>query len=821
MDRGTPSDVELLDMAREVLAVCSHQSLKDIINDLTITKSSEITINRILDGQFLTEQAPPPIAQVPPAPPAPPVIVPVPENTVVLVSSSEDDDSDSPRTVNKNTLYGTTVSKYTTLRSSSPPTTMVRPNPRKDSNSYLDTHMGVRGDKNSVIDDGVTTLSSAIFPGSRSRSKNKNRDDESEPVIINLNSKTKKLNVESKLVSPMSNDAFSDWDFEGPSSPVATISSRQSSLKSSGAISAPIGTYSGLHGKSTNSDESFLMSSTINESSSSAQNSRSRANFAPSKAISPPAFKTPTFTYSSNSGRPISSDLQSKTAIEVDDDDWDPKSRTATRTNETVLDIGADTEMLDGRSRWESLLDMSLSPPVIPMDESPDSELEDIMKDMPWKSNSSKRTASSQSSSSRSLRKGKRRAAVLSSVDLQDWGDEPGKEGLPSTDELISLEEEIIGRAKRKQKRVKPNAEVGNSSGDSSVTVSDAELRKAEKEAQRQAKIAEKLVKEAEKQAKKAARELELAKKREIKEQELAKKRELREKAKQTKEEEKLAEKMAVREMRINNRLTAKSEASKEMVLCIEESLYRSTTFGQTLQDYLATIECQVDLLSSAGAETSTNMQLHGNHNDSTSSPIPIQNLIFWRRIVSHRYDDDQDMFVPVDPDYDKEIELELFSVIYLEAKEFANMIQLGQLGDTLALVRRDMKLRKNKERLRMSGMSYHGAIPLKDRDQKQRVIFLISGMESYLRNLKKVTTKRFQQAVLATLQQGATENNSLPSFKAAAEEESSVDYDRIEREMLYLQLEQDCCVIQTSDDDESAQVLVTLTEQIGLRPYK
>jgi hypothetical protein len=50
MDRSAPSDVELLDMAREVLLVCSDRSLKDIIEDLTITGSSELTINRIFDG---------------------------------------------------------------------------------------------------------------------------------------------------------------------------------------------------------------------------------------------------------------------------------------------------------------------------------------------------------------------------------------------------------------------------------------------------------------------------------------------------------------------------------------------------------------------------------------------------------------------------------------------------------------------------------------------------------------------------------------------------------------------------------------------------
>lgn len=54
MSRSKLSPTELLDMAREVLNVCSHHALKDILEDLEITNSSEQTINRILDGQVNT-----------------------------------------------------------------------------------------------------------------------------------------------------------------------------------------------------------------------------------------------------------------------------------------------------------------------------------------------------------------------------------------------------------------------------------------------------------------------------------------------------------------------------------------------------------------------------------------------------------------------------------------------------------------------------------------------------------------------------------------------------------------------------------------------
>jgi len=53
--REMPSNLQLLDMAREVLLVCCDKSLGDILQDLAMTRSSEITINRIFDGQVMSK----------------------------------------------------------------------------------------------------------------------------------------------------------------------------------------------------------------------------------------------------------------------------------------------------------------------------------------------------------------------------------------------------------------------------------------------------------------------------------------------------------------------------------------------------------------------------------------------------------------------------------------------------------------------------------------------------------------------------------------------------------------------------------------------
>ncbi|KAF8982422.1 hypothetical protein BGZ46_001315 [Entomortierella lignicola] len=772
MDRNGPSDVELLEMAREVLAMCTDHSLKDIITDLTITKSSELTINRIFDNKFLTELAP--------QTPAPKTHIP--ESEVVLLLSSDDDSDDdkSSRSIPK--ASSRTISKEATSR------TLTFGDMDIDSYSYKYGLSNASPSEERVI-------------SSRPRNKTTKATEESELVVISIHSqstKARKTTGEFKQVTRMSSDALSDWDFEPTPRPIQrSVSSSTFSSKDSKKFSL-----------SRSIDESAVsdlsVSTTMpNGSSSSFKSPGLLPSTMPSKRTSVSGSTAAKLTRNLLDSPPTLNELRSKTALEINDVDWELEGGTEKCKSSTEVDTRTGTDVLDEGTQWDSLLDAGLSPPTIPMIEPDDSDLDDIISDMSWKTSRSKKEKAT------NIRKEKRRATVLPE-DLQGWDGESGQGGnLLAGDhyqgEYLSLEEEIVGRAKRKQKRAKSDVDIEDGTSENGTPTSKAELQKAEKEALKQAKEKAKLIKEAEKQAKKAAREEELAKKKALREQELARKRELKEKDRQNKEEEKTAEIMAAREARINNRLTGKSSAAKEMILCIDESLYRSS-FGETLRDYLSAIDCQVDLQSC--------------DSNFTTDSIPIRNLIFWRRSINSQYDDDQDIFLPIDDD-EKHTELELFSVIYFEAKDFANTTQLGQLKSTLTTVRRDMSIKKNKERLKLSGLSGYQSASLKDiREQKHRIIFLISGMETFLRGLRKVTTDRFRQAVLASLQNGDDENTPLPSLRATAEE-SAVDYDRIEKELLWLQLEEDCFIIQTSDDDETAQALVTLTEQIGIRPYK
>ncbi|KAF8940655.1 hypothetical protein BGZ58_005391 [Dissophora ornata] len=760
MDRGAPSDVELLDMAREVLAVCSDRSLKDIIEDLTMTKSSEMTINRIFDGQFLRALTPPPLAPVPPSsPPAP--TTPMTENTVVLLSSSDDGDSEIDDFLRLMSRASASIAK------ARPPTAIAKQPERQ---AY---------GRDSTGDDTF---------------------EEQDSVIIDLHStptrKTRPLRGKFQLVSPK--DAFSEWDYEltslptnGQDSPTVIFSSPISSTTDGMFISdSGRARFHSNNGFDVLDESSAATNPLLRRLSSTLLD---HDNFSVSAPASPPSV----LMHRSRKGSPTARDLLPSIPIRMDlglDDDRYSGELGDLERRATVSLIAPPKEM----GKWDHLVDMNLSPPREFPDDSDDGNMDELLSEIGLSGSSSSKSFGKTKATS--IQKGKKRATVPMAVSLEDWDD-----GADATKTLlrdsqgpedsIPLEEEIVKRARRRPKKAKVDVQEDDSGSQGDSGPTEAQLRKAEREEQ-------KLAKEVERQAKKAAREQETQRKKGLKEQEKA-----------NKEEERQAELKAARELRLANRLTTKYDVAKEMIVCVEESLYKSK-FGLALQDYLASIDCQVKTVPVAGGEGITRRAISGNDLDGACDPVAVKGVAFWQRIVAKSYDEDLDIFVP---HAEKDIELESFVLICMAANELANKIRLGELRGHLAVVQRDMKLRKNKERLKKSSQPQHRALPLKeDRSQRQRVIFLIMGLENFFRELRKVATRKFHHAVLATM--GTAQD--LSSNTNVMEEEPSIDQETIEQEMLYLQLEQDCLIIRSNDDDESAMAIVSLTEQIGLRPY-
>ncbi|KAG0250925.1 hypothetical protein BG011_007978 [Mortierella polycephala] len=750
-----------------------------------MTKCSQRTINRIFDGQFLKSLEPAATMDDP--------------GDIVVMLSSSDDDTDNDVNDLGYITGGYTRNEAGTKRA---PVGFPQANSVRGINNN-DPLLSIRPQEH-------------FLPSSSSNPSRRVCEEEPKSTTtttIALPSTPKQHSTDSStaFLPSISQETLSDWDYELIPSPVRgagkpTIILSSPSSKSTGNWTFPESRtvdrapyfppvdseehYSPINSP-TNNKSSFLRTkASLRTPSPPVYSGRSSPpRFA--RAVSPQVFVRSNAHIKPNSSRkgsPIASDLLPRES---------PISDLVYGSLDGITEPSKETV----KEPWESLIDASLSPPRMFEEDWDDSEQEQLMDDVfsgLAKGKGTKKKGFSRTNSAKSLTEGstgrnqckRKQPSWTTAVDLEDWDDDRDLDG------PMSLEQEIVARASRRKAKVR-NTNAGSEDDESaeSAASSDAKRKRVEKELQKEAKEAEKVAKEAERAAKKLAREQEQQRKRDLKEQERL-----------SKEEERQAEKKAARELRIANRLTTKAEGAKDMILCIEETLYRSS-FGLALQDYLAPIECQVELLKPPGAR-----ETHGAHETS-----PARNVLYWRRTVNHRYDEEQDLFVPLG---EKEVELESFALIYQTADEFADMIEQDQLKSFLSAVKREMRLRKNKEMMAMSSTSVNGPMRLKDdRRKRQRTLFLISGMESYLRGLRKATTKKFQQAVLASLGQGRTDAAS--SITVAQLEEAVVDQGRIDKELLWLQLEQDCLVIHSNDDDETAQFIVSLTEQIGLLPYK
>ncbi|KAF9959738.1 hypothetical protein BGZ72_008877 [Mortierella alpina] len=818
MSHSAPTDAQLLDMAREVLAVCQDRSLRDIIEDLTITHSSEQTINRIFDGQFLK-------ARVTEATAAPS------QDVVILLSSSEDDASDReslPGLREEAADDRSSMSNRYDRSSPSPPFTMSATrallfmddnvlSKRQDSLEFDYPHLDSDKDeeKESSLKKRRLSLVSADEPLLQGFHDRLTQVDE--PLIIDVLHTPKRrprtTATAFQIVSPMDSDAFPDWDYDLiPSqarghhgSPIIVFSPpskgsrntqrtseirRNSSIGTSRLASSPPGTpprtvtlpaeLSGVH------------------------------SIKPVRPVIPRVHTRPSSpvgsSHSSRVRSPSPRDLEPQTFIDLDEGP-DPRWSSSQWKSDTVANEVEDKEYLDKKARWDALANATLTLPTLSQDEFDESDQElhdDVFSGLP----KGRKKGFSRSSSSKSLIPRRKRAqgkalSLSASPELDDWG------GEAPSGSVLSVEQEIERRNRRKRARKKDASSGDSDSADESSTSttrrkrSGKKLQNEEMEAKRLAKEEQKLAREERKAAQDREKKLKQFEK---------------ERAKREKEEEKNALREAAREVRIANRLTTKSESAKEMIVCIEESLHQSM-FGQVMQDYLSSIECQVNVLRVAGSDSTSTSQggQPGRFNKRHINEFsPARNTLFWRRAVNSRYDEEQDVFSPIP---NEEIQLESFLLLYQTAEDFVQALEQKQFLSLLSQLKRDLRLRKNKERLTNMGKTGGTAVKLKeDPRQRQRIILLIAGMEAYFRGLRRVATTRYRQIVLETLHPGVAERR--PATSATQEDKTAVDRTFIEQELLRLQLEHDCLIIHSCDEEESAQVITSLTEQIGLVRY-
>ncbi|KAG0044786.1 putative monocarboxylate transporter mch1 [Gryganskiella cystojenkinii] len=643
----------------------------------------------------------------------------------------------------------------------------------------------------------------------------------------------KKLEVSRKkdrTGSSIEQDPLNDWDFdaqadqdEGPASAEHSLSpilmssqSNHAGLKQPSSLaptSVGSSSFSGIKSGWSDDDWSTLPKEssglgfkaqsasvlastparTISTSAIAAKDWSNDESFSPTKSKSSNGSRSRSISRTSGTTTaPLGSSYTPKKDWSKDDLDWrktspcssplnrrnSPPRLLPSRTNTTpYMELSDDSDNNPGLPSMRDLIGRSLSPPTIFHDDSENTEEEDLMEDVFANNSKRKGKGLKKSLSATRLSQSKKRPRATS-PDLQEWGMSDSDAGYNS----LSMEAIVAKRTKKRAGFVDDDSDLDE-----------------KKEAQKKAKATELALKKAAKDAALQQKREEREKAKSIREEAQQRKRELKEQGRLAKEEDRLAEKRAARDIRIANRLTTKSDSVKEMILCMEDSLLR-TSFGQAVEDYLKEVESHIH------KQKTTDERAGAGGTGSTPSE---QSIMFWRRTVVRRYDEEQDQFIFL-PGGKPEISLEPFALVYITGGDFAAMIEQGRLRQELAILKQEMKIRKNKEMMKQQSQN----LKLRDlRLQRQRVIYLINGLEEYLRKLKRVKHKNYQQRVLENLGQAPT--------GAARELTAEQDEEKIEQELLWLQLEQDCLVVQAANEEEAALNVVSLTEQIGLRPYK
>lgn len=416
--------------------------------------------------------------------------------------------------------------------------------------------------------------------------------------------------------------------------------------------------------------------------------------------------------------------------------------------------------------------------------------------------------------------------ATDSDLEFDDNNNDEGSDesGTGASKPLTAKEKKAQeARLKREAAQKKKEAYKADKDAKAAAAKAKREADKAERDLERELKKSEKEAEAAERRAKG-----------QTKDNEAQKKRREREEERQAKAAEAEATKQAERDMRIANQLKPKSKSVEEIVLCMEESMFDSE-LGKALQTYLQAINCHIDLLKSpvsgaiavaAAAAANSSSRSIGESSSSSLSDLngtndacPVRDLIFWRRIVTTRHDENGD--VEVLPKEEHTVELENYWLCHMTAEEFSNKIKENELHRFLEAVSRDMRTRMRRQKAKQEAM---GLTPttIEDRTRRQRVILMIMGLSDYFRGLYNLTSQDFKAMVLAKMRSDGDGGGAGKAAQGApVRDNSGPNEKQIDKVLMELQLDEDCLVIHTDDYDESAQMIVSLTEQISQRPYK
>ncbi|RHZ46109.1 hypothetical protein Glove_634g22 [Diversispora epigaea] len=280
--------------------------------------------------------------------------------------------------------------------------------------------------------------------------------------------------------------------------------------------------------------------------------------------------------------------------------------------------------------------------------------------------------------------------------------------------------------------------------------------------------------------------------------------KELEKLERQRQKEEQKAEKQKQKQFQQVNKLKYdKQEMTKELIIDIENNLMEEP-LGSLLRDILESKLIIINVFQH---------QQQQNFRDDNDVP-DVYKIIKWRRKVKAEWNEELDAFVPI-PEIIKE---EKYILVYFEIQEFIKLIEEDILHKKINNLQKIF-------------------------DGKQLVV-LIEGFDGYCRKIMTRRNRVFTNAVRTAIEEDNdddednnnnsnvdnVENGSKPKKKEKYTKSKSKsksirnqgpDIDKIEDELIFLQLIDKCLIVHTKDIEETAEMIGILSSDIATIPYK
>ncbi|KAF3903730.1 hypothetical protein AA313_de0209978 [Arthrobotrys entomopaga] len=317
----------------------------------------------------------------------------------------------------------------------------------------------------------------------------------------------------------------------------------------------------------------------------------------------------------------------------------------------------------------------------------------------------------------------------------------------------VSSDNEIPEPTTKRRRVDKTALEISDSESEKEdVTPDSPPQSSAPTATQRKSKLTD-----AEKEARKAEREAARAKK-------LADKEALKEQKKKEKEAKGLQRSESQALSTANKLKTSHVQTVGEMIVNISSDLYASKA-GTQLCSFLDVVKV--------------------NSHAPFDSPIP--GIVKWRRVITARWNEDEDIFIPIP----REIRDESHILAYLDAKDFIPLTNSPkELNDYIEKIKR----------------AYPTCKP----------IILIEGLAKLVAKNKSNQSRAYAAQVRNRMREGGREE--IVRVDKAAQ---AVDEDNIEDALLGLQVVHRCLVFQTPDYMGTAESISSYTQHISQVPYK